>query len=169
MRPHLYSSRAFMIKIQRNSKKKNRTTIWLLPAIRAESWASSLFSSSSKIEKLLLRCVIILILKIHYSTTEILSLSRTQNTHPNCSLLPQLLNDFTRRAIKKNLIWNKSRNTFFIADNSNALLFWSSGCIWNYHGKNNAHPLMLFWSMMMIRISFSPPRNFFFPPSYFSP
>lgn len=92
-----------MIKIQ---QQKNRTTIWLLPAIhsKSEGERERVFSM---IEKLLLRCVIILILKIHYSTTKI---SRVRKIYIHTSQLFTTADAtttsfskrlYTRRAIKK--------------------------------------------------------------------
>jgi hypothetical protein len=132
-----------MIKIQRNSKKIH-TTIWLLPCYSERAERPS---HSSKIEKLLLRCVIILILKIHYSTTEEKKFSSYAEYIPTVHCCRTAFKRLYTPNDKENLIWNKSRNTFFIADNSNALSlsltfsFRGSGCVWNYTEKNNAHLL----------------------------
>lgn len=106
-----------MIKIQRNSKK-NLTTIWLLPWY--SEWKSQkAFALFEEIEKLLLRCVIILILKIHYSTTR-KKFSSYAKYIPTVHFCHTAFKRLYTPNDKENLIWNKSRNTFFIADNSNA-------------------------------------------------
>lgn len=149
--PHLYSSHVFHDKIQRNSKKNEKSYNNMI--ITRHSRATKEHRASSKIEKLLLRCVIILILKIHYSNTEFFSFfvmcllqCLIRKILPNCVCLYTafqlynlislgVLNDFllffffVHSGDKENLIWNKSRNTFFIADNSNAFFFSLCGYI----------------------------------------
>lgn len=125
--------------------------------ITRHSRATKEHRASSKIEKLLLRCVIILILKIHYSNTEfffpfftlcacfnVLYAKYSPTACASLYCLSTLQSHFVRgfkrlsslffsffvhSGDKENLIWNKSRNTFFIADNSNAFFFF---IVWIY-------------------------------------
>lgn len=100
----------FMIKIQSNG---SGTTIWLLPSESSLPTEKERAKKILEIEKLLLRCVIILILKIHYFAARC-GPSRDENA-PNSTRFPFILNDFSRESSAEstqNLISNKSRNTF---------------------------------------------------------
>lgn len=107
---HLYSSHALYDKNSRQQLRKAENNNMIITRKN--------HLDAREIEKLSFECVIILILKIHY----FLLLSK-KTPKKKLNLIPVLiLNEFSRVFGSENLIWNKSRNTFFMADNSNALL-----------------------------------------------
>lgn len=86
-------------------------------ALLHNCWCPNVARFLWMIEKLLPKCVIILILKIHYFFSD--------KEKKISDFFHALLNDIangSKGTMEWNLIWYKSRNTFFMADNFNVLL-----------------------------------------------